>query len=88
AYTVFVQALAADGRVIWQRDLPPGDGAAPTTSWLVGDVVVDRPAVPWPPAERERRLIVGLYDPISGARLRLPDGADYVDITALATQDR
>lgn len=82
SYTVFLQALDAAGRIVAQRDLPPLGGAALTSSWLPGEVIVDeialtpRPDVPAGPY----RLIVGLYDPRTGTRLRLPSGDDYVEI--------
>ena len=71
SYTVFTQLLGPGDRVAAQHDAVPGDGLLPTTSWVSGEVLVDphrltvRPdAVPG-----SYRLVVGLYDVASGARL-------------------
>jgi hypothetical protein len=82
SYTVFVQALDEAGRVVAQRDAPPRDGAALTSSWLPGEVVVDEVVlVPRPEvAAGTYRLIVGMYDQRTGVRLRQPNGEDYVEL--------
>lgn len=41
-YTVFAQVLGADHRLWAQRDAWPQDGAAPTSHWQRGQVIVDR----------------------------------------------
>jgi len=74
-YTVFVHILDPVSRVRGQRDAPPQNGAAPTTSWLPGQVIVD-PYVfsvdaDAPPGEY--RLEVGMYDPATGQRLPIYD---------------
>lgn len=81
-YTVFVQALDETGRIVAQRDAPPLDGAARTSSWLPGEVVVDEVAlIPRPEtAAGTYRVIVGMYDQRTGVRLRQPNGDDYVAI--------
>ena len=79
-YTVFVHLLDArnliGGR---QHDGPPDGGKAPTSSWVPGQWIVDRHAVPVP---RETlpgsyRIEVGLYtfQGISFHRLLLADGS-------------
>ncbi len=53
------------------RDLPPVNGTFPTTEWQAGDLVRDPHALALPadlPAG-SYRLVAGLYDPASGARL-------------------
>ncbi len=79
SYTVFVHALDATDTILSQHDSPPLDGARPTTSWIAGEYVSD--AVTLRNAAGALRYRVGLYDPISGARLTTPDGADFVILT-------
>lgn len=72
-YTVFAQLLNADNQVAAQSDSAPAGGSRPTTGWLPGEIIADahtlaRPADFSPGAYR---LIVGLYNPVSGARLPL-----------------
>ena len=75
-YTVFVHLLADDGRLIAQHDGPPAGGARPTNEWLAGEYVTDTHVLVW----RESgyvgpaRLAVGLYDPLTGARLPTAEG--------------
>ena len=61
-------------------DSEPGDGAYPTTGWLPGEYLADTHTVAVaseaPPGIY--RLAIGLYDPVTGERLRMPDGADQV----------
>jgi hypothetical protein len=87
-YTAFAQLVGstpnpATGNPVWaQLDGAP-DREAPTSDWLPGDLALDERALPLGtlPAGRYR-LIVGLYDPDGGARLKLPDGADYVELAS------
>lgn len=65
-YTVFVQALGADGAMLAQSDQPPAGGTRPTTSWLPGEVITDAHTLPLAGAAQ---LSVGLYDPATGGRL-------------------
>lgn len=80
-YTVFLQFLNANGEVVAQVDQQPQAGAAPTSTWLVNERIVDTYRLT-PPADWAQ-LIVGFYDAESGERLRLhtptPD-ADYVTL--------
>lgn len=75
-YTVFAQLLDARQRIVGQRDSEPAGGRRPTDGWQPGETIVDnhgiliRPgAIPGP-----HTLIVGLYDPATGARLPITDG--------------
>jgi len=70
SYTVFVQALDAQGRLIAQSDALPAQGARPTTGWRPGEYIIDThelifksEAAPGP-----ARIIVGLYNPVTGQR--------------------
>jgi 4-amino-4-deoxy-L-arabinose transferase-like glycosyltransferase len=80
SYTVFVQALGPDGRVLAQSDAIPAAGTRPTTGWRLGEIIVDvhalRPNAGIGELPETARLIAGLYDARSGERVRLPDGSD------------
>ncbi len=81
-YTITVQLLDGQNQVRAQRDAAPLDGAAPTTSWAVGEVVLDEVMLQ-PPAEvgpGPHRLLIALYHPETGERLLLSDGRDHVEI--------
>lgn len=78
SYTVFAQLLDPAGRVRAQVDAAPQAGGYPTIWWLPGEVVVDPVSLALPadaPRDVPYRLIVGLYDAQTGARLPLA-GAD------------
>ncbi len=77
-YTVFVHVRDAAGELFSQRDAPPGSGFRPTTSWLRGEYIQDEYLLDLPPGTFS--LAVGLYDQRTGERLRLPDGADWVEL--------
>lgn len=84
-YTVFVQVLGPDGRLLAQHDAPPAAGAWPTSTWVAAQVVED-PHLLTLPADLPRgryRVIAGLYDPRTGTRLK-PEGGveDYVELFA------
>jgi len=92
--SVFVHLLAPDGAVATQRDMRPAGGTAATSSWPAGGApVVDRIALALPRdlAPGRYRLVLGLYDPATGARVRavatgapdpavLPDGVWAGDV--------
>lgn len=62
----------AAGAVLAQNDRPPVDGLRPTSSWRVGEPIVDRFVIPIPPDAQPGEpfdLVVGLYDPQTGIRL-------------------
>lgn len=82
SYTVFVQMLSLDGRVIAQSDSPPASGARPTTSWVVGEYVMDTHTLRFNLTDYTGSafLIAGLYDPDDFRRVTVPDGTDYVRI--------
>jgi hypothetical protein len=96
-YTVFVHLVdPADGdRLIAQGDGPPLGGRWPTSLWWPGVVLDDLHTIslpadltaPSPPELAETYdLLVGLYDPVTGDRLLLPDGSDAVRLTGLEIQ--
>jgi 4-amino-4-deoxy-L-arabinose transferase-like glycosyltransferase len=83
-YTGFAQLVGsatnpATGNPVWgQVDRPP-DPARPTDDWLPGDWALDERTLTLPAdtPPGEYRLIVGLYEADSGARLRLSGGGDH-----------
>lgn len=83
AYTVFAQLVSDDGRVLAQSDSPPADGARPTTGWREGEYIEDAHTLTFhaDATAGTARLIVGLYDPVSGARV----AAGATDYLALQT---
>ena len=76
-YTVFVHLVGPDGQLYGQVDRPPANGAAPTTSWTPGQVIVDEIILPVAadgPAGIYH-IAVGMYDGASGGRLPITDAS-------------
>lgn len=76
AYKVFVHLQAAGGRLAAQRDAEPLDGTRPTTGWHPGETIADRAGL-WLPADLapgEYRLLLGLYDAVTGERVPVGSG--------------
>ena len=93
SYNVFVHLYDRDGRLVAQRDSPPGGGAWPTSSWQPGDVIEDEYQLPVPadlPAG-EYTLAAGMYDLATMRRLPLVEGPglgdDRILIAKLKTPD-
>jgi hypothetical protein len=63
-YVTLVHLIAPDGRLAKQYDRAPLQGAAPTTLWHEGDILIDDYAIELPGglAAGEYKLLVGLYD--------------------------
>lgn len=82
-YTVFVHLVGADG-MRGQYDSPPARGGLPMSGWLPGEVIADEhPVAVTPDAPAgDYQLLVGLYDPATGARVPTSDGADHVRLDA------
>lgn len=78
-YTVTVQALTPDGRLIAQHDGQPVDDARPTTSWVPGEVVADTHTLTFSDSAYSGhvQVIVGLYDPQTVVRLMTASGEDH-----------
>lgn len=86
-YTVFVHVVDSSGRMIGQWDQSPAAGAAPTSSWTPGRIVVDdyRIDLDRAGAQNPVRVLVGLYDPVTGERLpptatTLPSADNAVEV--------
>ncbi len=80
--TRFAQLVGPDGQVYGQQDSAPDFGNYPTHLWQPGEVVVDKVAFPVQPKRPPGRyaLHIGYYRPATGERLRLPSGADHVEL--------
>jgi hypothetical protein len=87
-YTVFVQLLNPAGQIVAQVDQQPLAGSAPTTTWLPPEVLTDaftlNLPVGTPPGNY--RLIAGLYQPTTGARLPLSSGTDFVELSLITVK--
>lgn len=71
AYTVFTHLLDPSEMVRGQLDQPPLGGEAPTTTWLPGEVLVDRYVIPIAPdaPPGTYRVEIGMYNPATLERL-------------------
>jgi 4-amino-4-deoxy-L-arabinose transferase-like glycosyltransferase len=80
SYTAFVHLLDDNGQVQGQHDTPPMDGDAPTSGWVVGQVVVDEYAIPVAESAQPGHLTieVGMYDHKGIIRLPIVDAEGYV----------
>ncbi len=81
-YKVFLQLLDSRDQVIAQRDAEPAGESRPTDTWMPGEVVLDNHGLLIPPGTPPGtyRRIVGMYDPQTMERLKLPDGSDFVSL--------
>lgn len=82
-YTVFVHLLDGEGQRVTGADAPPVAGFYPTSLWQAGDWIDDRHllSVPADLGPGNYTIAVGLYDPVSGARLSRLDGGDSAELT-------
>lgn len=85
-YKVFLQLLDARDQVIAQRDAEPVGDSRPTDTWKAGETIVDNHGLLIPPGTPpgSYRRILGLYDPDTLERLRLPTGSDYFSLPPIA----
>jgi hypothetical protein len=87
-YTVFTQVLGPDGGVVGQHDGIPAEGALPTFTWQAGEIAPDTHQLDFPTMQTGiYRLIVGMYDPVTGARLpiTIANGSPVGDFLELDT---
>jgi len=87
-YTVFVQLLSPDDRVIAQHDGYPDTGRWPTSTWVSGQTIADRHDLTFsdPGYRGPVRLIAGLYDSATMQRLGTDRGSDHAEILQLTLQ--
>ena len=79
-YHVFIHLLTDAGQIVAQADGQPVLWARPTSTWAIGETIVDRYGL-WIPPETTPgiyKLSIGLYHPLDGQRLRLSNGQDLV----------
>jgi len=76
-YKVFTHLVDDQGRRWGQKDNVPGGGDHPTSAWRPGALVVDTYNIPVDPQapSGSYQLQVGMYEPVSGRRLRVLDAA-------------
>lgn len=83
AYTVFVQLLAEDGRLLAQSDRQPADGTRPTTGWIAGEYIIDHHALAFSVTDYSGAayLIAGFYDAaVDFRRVSTAEGMDHTRI--------
>jgi hypothetical protein len=87
-YTVFVQLLNSAGQVIAQVDQQPLAGAAPTMTWLPGEILADSYTLTLPAdlPPGDYHLIAGLYNAVTGERLPSGAGQDFVELSPLTVK--
>ncbi|MFO7540451.1 MAG: hypothetical protein R6X32_20620, partial [Chloroflexota bacterium] len=70
-YLVFIHIVDNTGAIVAQGDGPPVNGFRPTSSWRLGEALVDERAIWLPPdlAVAEYDIYLGLYRPDTGERL-------------------
>jgi 4-amino-4-deoxy-L-arabinose transferase-like glycosyltransferase len=78
SYTVFTHLLDTEQRIWGQRDSVPRRGEAPTTTWVEGEIVADGYEIVVDPEAPPGEYVIeiGMYDAISGRRLRVLNGAE------------
>lgn len=75
-YSRFLHLVDARGELVAQLDAPLLGGFIPSDCWLPGDAFADAVGFPLPAslAPGDYTLLLGLYDPATGARLATPGG--------------
>lgn len=78
----FVHLVDVAGKGFSQQDGVLAEGNLPSANWNPGQWIRDEVTLPVPPQVdwAKYHLEVGWYDLATGARLKLPDGADHVDL--------
>ncbi len=78
---IFIHALAADGRLIAQHDAMPLNDLRPMSSLPAGEDVLDHHGLALPADFTGTvRIVLGLYDPATGQRLKTTDGRETVEL--------
>lgn len=80
---MFAHLLDSAGRIVGEHDAPPTP--RPVTGWPVGTPQEGRLGIyiPLDTPPGRYRLIAGVYDPQTSARLRLPGGADVFPLAEI-----
>ncbi|MDO8671463.1 MAG: hypothetical protein Q7O66_08555, partial [Dehalococcoidia bacterium] len=89
-YKVFVHLLDGAGKIVTQKDSDPEGGNYPTSYWQKGEDFSDQYDLSLRAEELDRiqSARVGLYDPVTGSRVILGNGADslVIPLAGLAQQ--
>lgn len=86
-FVLFIHVYDQRDHRVAQRDLPLRYDDYPTSRWHPGEVVIDRGDMPLPLLpEGEYRLMIGLYDAETGARLPV-QGEDSIVLTTITITD-
>ncbi len=82
-YHVFIHLVSHEGQTVAQADGQPVLWTRPTTTWAVGETIVDRHGLWIPPQTRpgDYQLQVGLYHPPDGRRLLLASGEEFIKLS-------
>jgi hypothetical protein len=88
SYKVFLHLTDATGQIVSQVDTLPQQGAAPTSGWVVGEIIQDELMLTIPPEmpSDSYRLVIGWYNEKTGERLMAGQN-DYVVLMG-DTEDR
>jgi hypothetical protein len=79
-YTVFTHLIDSSNRIWAQHDSQPQGGQHPTSQWVEGEVVVDEHELILADdvLPGEYQIEVGMYDWVSGQRLAVSEGGQWV----------
>jgi serine/threonine-protein kinase len=74
-YTFYVHLTTPEGGIVSQVDAQPQGGAKPTSTWRIGETIVDTAQLPIPPttAAGDYELRVGMYATGTNDRLKVVD---------------
>jgi hypothetical protein len=88
SYAVSIHLLDVNDSLVAQSDGLPVNGARPTTGWKPGEVIQDRREINLPKTllPGQYKLVVGVYDPMTGTRLNTGDGKSAIDLTTVDVQ--
>jgi hypothetical protein len=81
-YHVFIHGVDHNGQTVAQADGQPALWTRPTTTWAVGETIIDRHGLWIPPQIQpgDYQLQVGLYPPQDGQRLPLATGEEFMKL--------
>lgn len=88
--SVFVHLVDDNEVIVAQRDMHPGQGNIGTSNvsaprqWSDFYVVPMNTLAATTRVQRTLKVRVGVYDPVTGARLRLPSGEEWIDVTQMS----
>jgi 4-amino-4-deoxy-L-arabinose transferase-like glycosyltransferase len=84
-YTTFIHLLDNSGKIVAQLDLAPLSGTRPTSLWKPDEIVRDEYPLTIPAnlSPGEYKLVIGLYIPPNGGRLKPGNGTDEAEVARL-----